>query len=238
MVVGVGGDRTPGTTYVDALQAFVADPETEGPHPTQLMRADDRYNIDWGSWWANGIRGPRLHHQKQSPSKEVSAQLNRSKLTADPSYHTSPAYVNKPTGQWVIQVRNPSQFPRPSQLSSLSMDFSFVFRMLTWAGAIRDREDGKDGAAEKVLAFRRRNLPVLDHIGYIGQEMVRLMNDFRVLKSETPRGQILKESSSQTTVYARLPRKKAAEGKSRREGQQRVSMTVEGTVMQSGEDTA
>jgi succinyl-CoA synthetase alpha subunit len=30
MVVGIGGDRTPGTTYVDALAALAEDPDTQG----------------------------------------------------------------------------------------------------------------------------------------------------------------------------------------------------------------
>jgi succinyl-CoA synthetase alpha subunit len=30
MVIGIGGDRTPGTTYVDALVALAEDPDTEG----------------------------------------------------------------------------------------------------------------------------------------------------------------------------------------------------------------
>jgi succinyl-CoA synthetase alpha subunit len=30
MVIGIGGDRTPGTTYVEALAALAEDPDTEG----------------------------------------------------------------------------------------------------------------------------------------------------------------------------------------------------------------
>ena len=30
VVVGIGGDRMPGTSYVDALQMFADDPETKG----------------------------------------------------------------------------------------------------------------------------------------------------------------------------------------------------------------
>jgi succinyl-CoA synthetase alpha subunit len=30
-VIGIGGDRMPGTTYLDALQMLAEDPTTEGP---------------------------------------------------------------------------------------------------------------------------------------------------------------------------------------------------------------
>jgi succinyl-CoA synthetase alpha subunit len=37
MVIGIGGDRMPGTTYVDALQALHEDPHTKGNQALQLV---------------------------------------------------------------------------------------------------------------------------------------------------------------------------------------------------------
>ena len=35
-VIGIGGDRMPGTTYVDALEMLADDPTTEGKFPLQM----------------------------------------------------------------------------------------------------------------------------------------------------------------------------------------------------------
>src|SRR5271170_6345503 len=44
-VIGIGGDRLPGTTYVDALGMLSEDPATQGRFP--LDRSNIRNNIDW-----------------------------------------------------------------------------------------------------------------------------------------------------------------------------------------------
>ena len=48
-VIGIGGDRLPGTTYVDALKMLADDPPTEGN--VLLDRGNGRDNTDWRSWW-------------------------------------------------------------------------------------------------------------------------------------------------------------------------------------------
>src|SRR5271156_5995915 len=44
-VIGIGGARLPGTTYVDALEMLAEDPATQGIFP--FDRANIRNNIDW-----------------------------------------------------------------------------------------------------------------------------------------------------------------------------------------------
>lgn len=46
-------------------------------------------------------------------------------------------------------------------------------------GAIADSLIGKDSTVHKVRAFRRANIKVLDHIGYIGDEMRELLKAFK-----------------------------------------------------------
>ena len=49
-------------------------------------------------------------------------------------------------------------------------------------GAIKDRPEGKDETIHKIRAFRRANIKVLDHIGYIGDEMKTLLETFNSQK--------------------------------------------------------
>ena len=46
-------------------------------------------------------------------------------------------------------------------------------------GAIKDSKDSKDDAIDKVRTFRKAGIKVLDHIGYIGDEMKELMIKFK-----------------------------------------------------------
>jgi len=46
-------------------------------------------------------------------------------------------------------------------------------------GAIKDSRDSNDGAIDKIRAFRKAGIKVLDHIGYIGEEMRELLTEFR-----------------------------------------------------------
>ena len=49
-MIGIGGDRLPGTTYVDALEMLAHDPFTEGKlFPMDTV--DDSDNIDRRAWW-------------------------------------------------------------------------------------------------------------------------------------------------------------------------------------------
>jgi hypothetical protein len=47
-VIGIGGDRLPGTTYVDALEMLADDPTTAGRYSDD--KVDRRHNIDWRNW--------------------------------------------------------------------------------------------------------------------------------------------------------------------------------------------
>ena len=49
-------------------------------------------------------------------------------------------------------------------------------------GAIKDSFDSKDETMHKIRAFRRANIKVLDHIGYIGDEMKELLKAFKQRK--------------------------------------------------------
>jgi succinyl-CoA synthetase alpha subunit len=49
-------------------------------------------------------------------------------------------------------------------------------------GAIEDSFDSKDATKHKIRAFRRANIKVLDHIGYIGEEMKELLKAFKEKK--------------------------------------------------------
>jgi hypothetical protein len=46
-------------------------------------------------------------------------------------------------------------------------------------GAIKDSFDSKDETMHKIRAFRLANIKVLDHIGYIGDEMKELLKAFK-----------------------------------------------------------
>lgn len=44
-VIGIGGDRLPGTTYIDALEMLADDPTTKGAF--SIRTYNNRNNIDW-----------------------------------------------------------------------------------------------------------------------------------------------------------------------------------------------
>jgi hypothetical protein len=46
-------------------------------------------------------------------------------------------------------------------------------------GAIKDARDSNDEAIHKIRVFRNANIKVLDHIGYIGEEMRELLTAFK-----------------------------------------------------------
>jgi hypothetical protein len=46
-------------------------------------------------------------------------------------------------------------------------------------GAIKDGQFSKDETIHKIRTFRRANIKVLDHIGYIGDEMKQLLKAFK-----------------------------------------------------------
>lgn len=47
-------------------------------------------------------------------------------------------------------------------------------------GAIKDRVDRRDDSTtSKIRAFRKEGIKVLDHIGYIGDEMRKLLKEFK-----------------------------------------------------------
>lgn len=43
------------------------------------------------------------------------------------------------------------------------------------SGAIKDSPESHDAAIDKIREFKRAGIKVLDHIGYIGEEMKKLM---------------------------------------------------------------
>src|SRR5271155_631990 len=47
-VIGIGGDRLPGTTYIDALEMLADDPQTEGTFP--ICSANSRHHLNRRSW--------------------------------------------------------------------------------------------------------------------------------------------------------------------------------------------
>ena len=49
-------------------------------------------------------------------------------------------------------------------------------------GAVKDSFDSKDATMDKIRAFRGANIKVLDHIGYIGDEMRELLKAFKERK--------------------------------------------------------
>jgi len=47
-------------------------------------------------------------------------------------------------------------------------------------GAIKDRVDRRDDTTtSKIRAYRKEGIKVLDHIGYIGDEMRKLLKEFK-----------------------------------------------------------
>lgn len=52
-------------------------------------------------------------------------------------------------------------------------------RTLLTEGAIRDSANSKDETKDKIKAFRNAGIKVLDHIGYVGEEMAELLRKFK-----------------------------------------------------------
>ena len=50
------------------------------------------------------------------------------------------------------------------------------------SGAIKDNDSSKDEAKHKIRAFRSAEIKVLDHIGYVGDEMKELLKAFKSKK--------------------------------------------------------
>jgi len=50
-VIGIGGDRMPGTSYVDALKMLQNDASTEGILLPNLRLISTRNYTDWRGWW-------------------------------------------------------------------------------------------------------------------------------------------------------------------------------------------
>lgn len=79
-------------------------------------------------------------------------------LTIGPSWLISRDYARGFTVRWVILVH------------------SCLIRLN--AGAIRDGSKSTDDTAQKIKIFRQAGIPVLNHIGNIGEEMRDLLKKF------------------------------------------------------------
>jgi len=90
-VIGIGGDRLPGTTYVDALQMLAEDSTTQGSFP--LDNAKIRDNIDWWSGRKGRIQGPWIYQANKFGSEKVVPIIWLQGLTVDLYWPILPGYV-------------------------------------------------------------------------------------------------------------------------------------------------
>jgi succinyl-CoA synthetase alpha subunit len=154
-VIGIGGDRTPGTTYLDALQFLAQDAQTKGA-VWFLECIDVRDHFDRGSRGRGRVCCTGIYQRNR---------LGQGKVC--------------PISLLANGIPILSYFAGLCALKGYTMGHSgnSQWSHLT-AGAIKDSVGSQDDAGSKIRAYRKEGIKVLDHIGYIGEEMKSLMSKY------------------------------------------------------------